>query len=138
MMAYDQETVKVIAEQVIRSVFDSLDLAETAIETLLMGDDDDVFEYTMLVVGTARRCLAPAPPYVFVGLVLHGCALPSISDVDDVVLTILSRGFGGQAAADLEGVRLGLADARRRGRLPEVLIRLAAVAAGVAELQRFR
>lgn len=137
---YEIETIRSMAEAAIKGVVDGGNgLAETAVETLIGSDDDEnLFDFAMLLVGTARRCMAPAPPYVYVGMQLHGAEhLDDVSPNDDIVLTILSRGFGGKAAADLEGVRMGLADAVRRSCLTEVLLRLAAVAAGLASLDEF-
>ena len=143
MMRLEAETIRAIAEAAIKGVVDGGGgTAQVAVETLIGADDPvNVFDFTMLMIGTARRTMAPAPPYVYVGMQLHGAGaedLGATSDVDDVVLTLLSRGFGGKAAADLEGVRMALSDAERRGRLEEVLLRLAAVAGGLVSLDEFR
>lgn len=136
----EYETIHAIAEAAMKGVVDGGDdLATVAVETLVGADDpDNVFDYAMLLIGAARRTMAPAPPYIYTGLTLHGSELAATSDVDDIVLTLLSRGFGGKAAADLEGVRMALGDAERRGRLVEVLLRVAAVAGGLASLDEFR
>lgn len=141
MMRLEPDTIQAIAEAAIKGVVDGGDgLAEVAIETLLGADDPyNVYEFVMLVAGVARRTLAPSAPYVYTGLTL-GHPMPRHDDqADDVVLTVLSRAFSyhadqGKAIADPEGVQLALDDGVRRGNLPTVLLRLAAVAAGLGQL----
>lgn len=142
-MRLQPDTIQAMAEAAIKGVVDGGDgVAEVAIETLLGADDPfNVYEFVMLVAGVARRTMAPRAPYLYAALTMSYPLAPH-DEADEVVLTVLSRAFSYHAQhggdPDPEGVQLAIDDGLRRGKLDVVLLRLSAVAAGLADLHEVR
>ena len=131
------DTLHAIAQVALEAAHTGASELPVAVETVIGFGDEAVFDFAMLLVSTAEHRPGIEPPYVYVGMTVHTPGAPATGPNDDIVLTLLSFGFGRRERADLDGVRSALANARSRGVLPEVLARLAAVAGAAASLQQF-
>lgn len=131
-----REAIHAVASTAVYAAYTGGSELDDAVETIVLTFSvEDQFSFAMLLIATAEHLpWAKTPPYQYVSMRAHAPGQPATSDDDDIVLTLLSFGFGRVDRADLDGVHAALGDARRRGRLLEVLRRLAIVAAGAAEV----